>query len=107
MPAAVVLGVIVLVGFGYGARSELLRRHRARRARPMPEPRSLVRVLTNEDELREATERAIGYEQQVARRVADRIERYRAVSPLAPVVSLVRDPDDSGTPPPDGMRDSA
>ena len=62
----------------------------------MPEPRSLVRVLAREDELREATERAIGCEQDAARRVAERIEHCRSVSPLAPVVSLVRDLDDSG-----------
>ena len=30
MSAAVVLGVMILVEFGYGARSELLRRQRAR-----------------------------------------------------------------------------
>ena len=106
MSAAGVLGaMVILVGFGYGARLELLRRHRVRRARPMPEPRSLVRILADKDELREATERAIGYEQEIAHRVAERIEHYRSVSQLAPVVPLVRDPDDP--PPPGDVRHTA
>jgi hypothetical protein len=54
----------------------------------MPEPQSLVRVLTSEDELQEAVERAVHFEQGVARSLAGRIERYRAASHVAPVVAL-------------------
>jgi hypothetical protein len=107
MTAVVAVAALVVSVVGHPRLAELCRRRRTRNMRPMAEPRSLVRVLDSEEELREAVARAVGYEQQLARAVADRIEHYQEAAPVAPVVALVRDAGEAFDPQPVLEPDSA
>ena len=92
MAMAVMVGVFAALGMGWFARSELAFHRRAKHDRSTTEPRPLVRVLTSDEELRDAIERAVRFEERAALATSARIERYREAGHLAPVVSLPHDP---------------
>lgn len=72
------LAVAAVVIGGIGVVRSL--RHRARSADDEPlVVRSLVRVITDEEELREALERATHFEEMVANAVQHRADRYRSM----------------------------
>ena len=107
MTAALVVGVLVVGGCSLWLPGEVQRRRRDRLRRSMPEPRSLVRILEGDDELREAVERAVQYERQVVSAASDRIERYCSVGHVAPVVPIGAGSDNSHRSSPGSVRDSA
>lgn len=69
----------------------------ARRSRPRPQealakvPRSVVRVLQDDDELDDALRRAARFERYEAETRRRRAERYEAQISVAPVADLRRD----------------
>lgn len=90
--ADVLIGAAVAV---MAAGAVMLRRHRA--AEPLLDdaaPRSLVRVLRSEEELREAVDKAVRFERMLADSVETRTRRYQALLSAAPLRRL--DPDAAG-----------
>ncbi|HLI15328.1 MAG TPA: hypothetical protein VKV23_04660 [Acidimicrobiales bacterium] len=80
VPAAVVVSIAGVAGSW--------RRGRPRAAATPPrEPPSLVRILTSEDQLREAARHAADFERSVAEHVNERVKRYESFVG-APVVPL-------------------
>ncbi len=67
------------------------RRWRQDSAAPAEVPRSLVRVLHGDDELREALERAARFEHGVAASLRARASRYEAMLPAARVTDIRAD----------------
>jgi len=62
---------------------------------PRSEPRSLVRVLHDEDELNEAIERAIQFDRRAAESAERRIDSYKRARAASPVVRLPTAPNPS------------
>ena len=73
---AIVLGA-ALVGLGI---SVALRRRRPAGEEPAKEPSSLVRVLSTEDEVRDAVVRATQFEEAAAALIDARTRRYRTLA---------------------------
>lgn len=84
---AVLIGVtaVVAVTGGLGLRHYLKRATQAEAAPAVP---SLVRLLTSDDELREALHRAASFEQSAIDALHVRTSRYEAMLPAAPVTDI-------------------
>lgn len=87
------LAAVVVAVWGAGTLAAL-RRRRARSTTTLGAPISLVRILTSDDELREAIDRAAGFEKMVAETVQARRHRYETMVPTAKVSRIV-----TGSPP--------
>ena len=69
-----------------------------REARELAQPRSLVQVLRNDEELRSALERAIESERATASRATELISRYEQMEPRDALVSMPARSSDSNRP---------
>lgn len=85
LPIAVVVAVVVVAVAG-----RLIRRHRAPAsiAESPACPSSLVRVLTSDEELRDAVHRAADFERMVADTVRTRARRYEAMVAEIPIADI-------------------
>lgn len=89
LPLSMVVGGLVVVAVGA---VWWWRRHRDPVPEPAPaQPRSLVRVLGDVDDLRAALERASRFERDVARALQARASRYEALMPTALVMEIRSD----------------
>lgn len=105
--ALVVAVVVALVGLGAVVstpRAWAWSAGRRRKGAPqVGEPRSLVRVLRDGDELEEAVERARRYDEEAEATLRERIERYRATAPRTNGAVVALRPGEGGAG--DGDRD--
>lgn len=89
---------VVVAAWGFGVLRHPHRRAEARVVTSEP-PSSLVRVLTSEDELEEAVDRAAHFEQVVADALRSRRRRYEAMVPGTTVARLDPRGSREGAPP--------
>lgn len=86
--ALAVIATIVLV-VGGGVVASVRRHHGSVSAIEAPLATcSVVRVLTSDDELRDAVHRAARFEETVAHMLATRTRRYEAIVPTASITSI-------------------
>ena len=99
MPGLALIAVVAAAAVALGVAGTSALRHRRNQRHGPPSlalPHSPVRLLRSEAEVHEAVERALGFEQVIARSV-DRRSRPLEENPTRPA-SLLRLPGESGAP---------